>query len=173
MNVLERANLVIFVDNFRGNLAGDDFSKKSCHNASIFDIVAHMSKKLFVGNLPFDVNDADLVTVLSVAGEVVTAKVIINRKSGRSKGYAFVEMATEEMAKEAIAKFEGATLNERPLTVQLATPKQEADAKSEAASEAKEAAGDAHAAETPAVEAAASTHAESPAASDSPAATDP
>ena len=92
-----------------------------------------MSKKLFVGNLPFDVNDADLVTVLGVVGEVVSARVVINRKSGRSKGYAFVEMATEELAQEAIKKFEGATLNERALTVQLATPKQEADAKAEGA----------------------------------------
>ena len=96
-----------------------------------------MSKKLFVGNLPFEVNDADLVTVLSVAGEVVSANVVINRKSGRSKGFAFVEMATEEMAQEAIKKFEGATLNERALTVQLATPKQENEAKAESATEAK------------------------------------
>ena len=51
-----------------------------------------MSKKLFVGNLPFDVNDADLSTVLAVAGKVVDAKVIVNKKTGRSKGYGFVEM---------------------------------------------------------------------------------
>ncbi len=90
-----------------------------------------MSKKLFVGNLPFEVNDADLATVLAVAGKVVEAKVIINKKTGRSKGYGFVEMETEELAATAVKKFEGATLNERPLTVQLATPKQEADAKAE------------------------------------------
>ena len=90
-----------------------------------------MSKKLFVGNLPFDVNDADLATVIAVAGKVVEAKVIINKKTGRSKGYGFVEMETEEMAKEAVQKFEGATLNERPLTVQITTPKQEADEKAE------------------------------------------
>ncbi len=94
-----------------------------------------MSKKLFVGNLPFDVNDSDLSTVLAVAGTVLEAKVIINKKSGRSKGFGFVEMETEEMAQTAVKKFEGATLNERPLTVQLATPKQEAQAKSEAADE--------------------------------------
>lgn len=99
-----------------------------------------MSKKLFVGNLPFDVNDADLMTVFSVAGEVSEAKVIINRKTGRSKGYAFIEMATEELAQATIKKFEGATLNERALTVQLATVKQEADEKAEAASEETQAA---------------------------------
>ena len=51
-----------------------------------------MSKKLFVGNLPFDVNDADLATVLGVAGKVESAKIVINKKTGRSKGYGFVEM---------------------------------------------------------------------------------
>ena len=95
-----------------------------------------MSKKLFVGNLPFDVNDADLATVLGVAGKVIDAKVIVNKKTGRSKGYGFVEMETEAMAQEAVQKFEGATLNERALTVQLATPKQEAEAKSEEKAEA-------------------------------------
>jgi RNA recognition motif-containing protein len=89
-----------------------------------------MSKKLFVGNLPFDVNDADLATVLGVAGKVESAKIVINKKTGRSKGYGFVEMATEELAKEAVAKFEGATLNERTITVQIAT-----DANEKAAAE--------------------------------------
>ena len=80
-----------------------------------------MSKKLFVGNLPFEVNDADLKTVLSVVGAVAEARVILNKKTGRSKGYGFVEMETEELALDAVKKFEGATLNERALTVQLAT----------------------------------------------------
>ncbi len=95
-----------------------------------------MSKKLFVGNLPFDVNDADLATVLGVAGKVDSAKIVINKKTGRSKGYGFVEMATEEMAKEAVVKFEGATLNERAITVQIASPKMEEKAKADAAGEA-------------------------------------
>ena len=94
-----------------------------------------MSKKLFVGNLPFDVNDADLGTVLAVAGKVVEAKIIVNKKTGRSKGYGFVEMETEEQALDAVKKFEGATLNERLITVQLATPKQTADAVTDAAGE--------------------------------------
>lgn len=92
-----------------------------------------MSKKLFVGNIPFEVNDADLATVLAVAGTVLSAKVIVNNKTGRSKGYGFVEMETEAMAQEAVKKFEGATLNERPLTVQVATAKQESTAKSDEA----------------------------------------
>ena len=85
-----------------------------------------MSKKLFIGNLPFEVNDADLRTVLAVAGTVVDARVVLNKKTGRSKGYGFVEMETEALALEAVKKFEGATLNERALTVQIATVKDEA-----------------------------------------------
>jgi len=108
-----------------------------------------MSKKLFVGNLPFEVNDADLATVLAVAGKVASAKVIINKKTGRSKGYGFVEMETEELAAAAVKQFEGATLNERPLTVQLATPKQEAQAKTDEAAPAPST-------ETPAAETASS-----------------
>ena len=95
-----------------------------------------MSKKLFVGNLPFDVNDADLKTILEVVGKVASVSVIVNKKTGRSKGYGFAEMETEELAQQAVQKFEGATLNERALTVQLATPKQEADSKTEAATDA-------------------------------------
>ena len=95
-----------------------------------------MSKKLFVGNLPFEVNDADLKTVLSVVGTVVEARVILNKKTGRSKGYGFVEMETEELALEPVKKFEGATLNERALTVQLATaPTTPAEAAAEASPE--------------------------------------
>jgi RNA recognition motif-containing protein len=89
-----------------------------------------MSKKLFVGNLPFEVNDADLKTVLSVVGTVVEARVILNKKTGRSKGYGFVEMETEELALEAVKKFEGATLNERALTVQVATAPSESSGES-------------------------------------------
>jgi RNA recognition motif-containing protein len=108
-----------------------------------------MSKKLFVGNLPFDVNDADLATVLAVAGTVENAKVIVNKKTGRSKGYGFVEMATEEMAKEAVVKFEGATLNERAITVQVATPKMEAAEKENTAKEEASMAAEAAPSEVP------------------------
>src|SRR4051812_39220928 len=96
------ANLVVFVDDFCGDLTIQDLGKNGWHNACIFAKVAYMSKKLFVGNLPFEVNDADLGAVLAVAGTVVSAKIVINKKTGRSKGYGFVEMETEEAAKEAV-----------------------------------------------------------------------
>lgn len=94
-----------------------------------------MTKKLFVGNLPFDVNDADLVKVFSVVGKVASARVVTNKKTGRSKGFAFVEMATDELALETVKVFEGATLNERSITVQVSTPKDEKEAATAAAKE--------------------------------------
>ncbi len=124
-----------------------------------------MSKKLFVGNLPFDVNDADLATILAVAGTVENAKIIVNKKSGRSKGYGFVEMATEAMAADAVTKFEGATLNERAITVQLATPKMEAAEKETSAKEEASVA----AADAASVNAEASASATEAPASDAPA----
>lgn len=88
-----------------------------------------------MGNLPFDINDADLMTVFGVAGKVLSAHVILNQKTGGSKGYGFVEMETEALAVETVKKFEGATLNERAITVQIAAPKPEK--KSEKKSEKK------------------------------------
>ncbi len=105
-----------------------------------------MTKKLFVGNLPFDVNDADLVKVFSVVGKVASARVVTNKKTGRSQGFAFVEMATDELALETVKVFEGATLNERSITVQVSTPKDEKDVATAAAKET------ASAAEAPATE---------------------
>lgn len=100
-------------------------------------ILKHMSKKLFVGNLPFEVNESDLKKVFGVAGTVVSAHVVINKKTGRSKGFGFVEMETEELALETVKKFEGATLNERALSVQIATPKDEAKGEETATSSAE------------------------------------
>ena len=128
-----------------------------------------MSKKLFVGNLPFDVNDADLATILAVAGTVENAKIIVNKKTGRSKGYGFVEMATEAMAADAVTKFEGATLNERAITVQLATPKMEAAEKETSAKEEASVAATDAAADAASVNAEASASATEAPASDAPA----
>ena len=61
-----------------------------------------MATKLFVGSLSFGVDSAQLKDFFSTVGEVVSADVITERDSGRSKGFGFVEMATEELAQEAI-----------------------------------------------------------------------
>jgi RNA recognition motif-containing protein len=81
-----------------------------------------MAKKLYVGNLPFKVTDDDLVQLFSRCGNVESAKVIRDRDSGRSKGFGFVEMASDSEAADAISKFNGQDYEGRPLTVNEAKP---------------------------------------------------
>ena len=84
-----------------------------------------MNKKLYVGNLSYSVNEAQLRELFAEVGEVAEATVITDRDTGRSKGFGFVEMATEEAAQAAITKFNGYTLDTRPLTVNEARPREE------------------------------------------------
>lgn len=84
-----------------------------------------MAKKLYVGNLSYNVTEGQLRELFSEVGEIADATVITDRDSGRSKGFGFVEMATEEQAQEAIKRFNGYTLDERPLTVNEARPREE------------------------------------------------
>ncbi len=81
-----------------------------------------MGKKLYVGNLPFTTSDQDLNEIFTQVGQVASAKVIMDRDSGRSKGFGFVEMNSDEEAQNAISQFNGAQLNGRPLTVNEARP---------------------------------------------------
>ena len=81
-----------------------------------------MGKKLYVGNLPFSATDQALVDAFSQCGTVDSARIIMDRESGRSKGFGFVEMSTDEEAQNAINKFNGADYNGRPMTVNEAKP---------------------------------------------------
>ena len=83
-----------------------------------------MGKKLYVGNLPFSVTDDQLRDHFSQAGTVASAQVIMDRFSGRSKGFGFVEMSTDEEAAKAISQFNGQDLAGRALTVSEARPKE-------------------------------------------------
>jgi len=84
-----------------------------------------MEAKLYVGNLPYNTADADLETLFSAVGTVKSAQVIKDRESGRSKGFGFVEMSSSDEANAAISKFHGTDFNGRPLTVNLARPREE------------------------------------------------
>jgi RNA recognition motif-containing protein len=86
-----------------------------------------MGKKLYVGNLPFSATDQILVDTFSQCGKVESAKIIMDRDSGRSKGFGFVEMSTEAEAQDAISKFNGADYDGRPMTVNEAKPMQPRD----------------------------------------------
>jgi RNA recognition motif-containing protein len=84
-----------------------------------------MEAKLYVGNLPFSVGDADLQNLFAQAGTVKSAQVIKDRASGRSKGFGFVEMSSPDEAQSAINMFHGKDFSGRALTVNLARPREE------------------------------------------------
>ena len=81
-----------------------------------------MANKLFVGSLAWTATDDDLAHFFSEAGTVVSAKVIVDRDTNRSKGFGFVEMSTDEEAKAAIDKLNGKDLNGRAIAVNEARP---------------------------------------------------
>jgi hypothetical protein len=81
-----------------------------------------MGKKLYVGNLPYSATEQALVEAFSQCGKVDSAKIITDRDTGRSKGFGFVEMSTDEEAQNAIAKFHGADYDGRQMTVNEARP---------------------------------------------------
>jgi RNA recognition motif-containing protein len=84
-----------------------------------------MAKKLYVGNLGYDVTDSDLTTLFGTHGTVESVQVIMDRDTGRSKGFAFVEMKTDQEAQAAIAALNGKDLKGRALTVNEAKPRTE------------------------------------------------
>lgn len=81
-----------------------------------------MAKKLYVGNLPYSVDDEALHDHFAQFGTVDSAKVIMDRESGRSKGFGFVEMADDSAADAAIEKGNGVELNGRAINVSEARP---------------------------------------------------
>jgi RNA recognition motif-containing protein len=84
-----------------------------------------MESKLFVGNLPFTTTEEDLRSLFSKAGEVTSVALIMDRDSGRSRGFAFVEMKSQVEAENAIRMFNESNWNDRDLKVNLARPREE------------------------------------------------
>ena len=81
-----------------------------------------MAKKLYVGNLSYNMTEDTLKDTFSAAGSVDSAIIIKDKMSGRSKGFGFVEMSTDEEAQKAIEMFNGKELDGRALTVNEARP---------------------------------------------------
>ena len=81
-----------------------------------------MGNKLYVGNLPYSVRDGDLEQAFSAFGAVTSAKVMMERDTGRSKGFGFVEMGSAEEAQAAIEALHGTNMGGRDLTVNVARP---------------------------------------------------
>jgi RNA recognition motif-containing protein len=84
-----------------------------------------MGKKLYVGNLTYGTTDSDLQTMFAAHGTVQSAQVIMDRDTGRSKGFGFVEMGSDSEAQAAIAALNGKEVDGRALTVNEARPKTE------------------------------------------------
>jgi len=81
-----------------------------------------MGKKLYVGNLPFSATDESLQEMFAQSGSVTSAKIIMDRDTGRSKGFGFVEMSSDEEASDAIQKLNGQSVGGRAITVAEARP---------------------------------------------------
>lgn len=82
------------------------------------------NSKLYVGNLPFSIDEARLQSLFAEFGNVTSAKIIMDRDSGRSKGFGFVEMASSQEAQAAIQKMNGSEIDGRALTVNEARPQE-------------------------------------------------
>jgi cold-inducible RNA-binding protein len=91
---------------------------------SLFIIHLNVNNKLFVGNISWNTTEDDLKKFFEQVGEVLEAKIIMDRIKNRSKGMGFVTMATDELAAEAIEKLNGQDLDSRPIRVDKARPPQ-------------------------------------------------
>lgn len=85
----------------------------------------HMAKKLYVGNLSYSVTEEELKEIFAPHGEVLSARIITDAATGRSKGFGFVEMASDEDADKAVSSLNGTTLQERTINVSEARPQRE------------------------------------------------
>jgi len=84
-----------------------------------------MSNKLFVGNLSFEITENDLQDAFGAFGSVTESNLMMDRTTGRSRGFGFVTMSTPEEAQKAIAGLNGKELGGRALTVNVARPREE------------------------------------------------
>src|SRR5512140_1605649 len=84
-----------------------------------------MATKLFVGNLNHNTTENDLQDYFAQAGSVVSVNIMQDRSTGRSRGFGFVEMSSDEEAEKAIASFHQKDFQGRPLTVNVARPREE------------------------------------------------
>src|SRR5580693_5522950 len=85
----------------------------------------HMGKNIYVGNLPYDTNGDDLVELFQTYGTVTSGQVIIDKFSGRSRGFGFVEMSQDDESQAAIDALNGSPYGGRPLTVNEARPRED------------------------------------------------
>ena len=88
-------------------------------------IITEMNNKIFVGNLSFNTTENDLQDAFAAHGTVTEANLITDRETGRARGFGFVTMSTDEEANKAVEAMNGASLDGRTLTVNIARPREE------------------------------------------------
>jgi cold-inducible RNA-binding protein len=93
--------------------------------AALGTLKHHMNTKLFVGNLSFNTTENDLQDAFSAHGTVTETNLMMDRATGRPRGFAFITMGTPEEAQKAIEALNGSTLDGRSLTVNEAKPREE------------------------------------------------
>lgn len=84
-----------------------------------------MGTRLFVGNLPFSATEGDVLDLFKGAGEVVRCELIMDKMTNRSRGFAFVEMASQDEANKAVEEFNGKEFQGRAMTVNEARPRED------------------------------------------------
>ena len=94
-------------------------------SAGLSDSKHHMSNKLFVGNLSFDTTQNDLQDAFAAHGTVMETNLMMDRETGRPRGFGFITMSSAEEAEKAIAALNGSQLGGRALTVNVAKPREE------------------------------------------------
>jgi RNA recognition motif-containing protein len=108
---------------FSDDLKPDSRERSPSHQSIILQSI--MNNKLFVGNLSFDVTENDLKDLFAQHGSVVEVNLVLDRATGRSRGFAFVTLATDEAAQAAIQALSGYSLQGRALTVNVARVREE------------------------------------------------
>jgi cold-inducible RNA-binding protein len=94
-------------------------------SVSVIPKEVFMAKKLYVGNLSYDTNDGSLQQMFAAYGSVQSAQIVMDRDTGRSKGFGFVEMSSDQEAQAAITGLNGKEFNGRALTVNEARPRED------------------------------------------------
>jgi len=84
-----------------------------------------MAQRLYVGNLSYDITEAKLRDLFSQAGEIASVDMITDKFTGKGKGFAFVEMKTDEATQDAISRLDGYSLDDRNIAVSVARPRQD------------------------------------------------
>ena len=97
----------------------------ACTSHPFFSKGSNMNNKIYVGNLAYAVRDADLEQLFSEFGDIISAKVMMERDTGRSKGFGFVEMGTDAQAQAAIEALHETSWNGRNMIANIARPREE------------------------------------------------